>query len=77
MERIGEANPNTTFFFHAIPIFRVALGPGRAASKPDEHEHLVGTPLTRADVTRAVREGRIGCGLTLAALACLYAYESP
>jgi cysteine desulfurase/selenocysteine lyase len=74
--KIGEANPNSTFFFHAIPIFRVTLTARAASAVPDEHEHLVGVPMTRAEVAAAIRDGRIGCGLTLAALACLTAHDT-
>ena len=71
VERIGTCSPNTTFMLNALPIFRVYASGETVRRARDPREHIRRSTAMHLDAALvAVREGRILCGLTQAALLC-------
>ena len=69
IEALGHCNPNTTFFVHAVPVFRAHVSGVLARADSDPRECIAGVEfLTLDEALRAVARGDILCGFTQAAL---------
>lgn len=68
-ERIGETNPNTTYFPNSQQIFLVTLTSRKSEiHRPDPTEQIRARFLTTAQVLEAIATGKIFCGMTKSAL---------
>ncbi|MFH1099095.1 MAG: hypothetical protein V1723_04235, partial [Candidatus Uhrbacteria bacterium] len=73
VEQIGELTPNTTFHPHRIPIFLVRVNEEfKGTLPPDVNEKILKVEWkSLADLLALIRDGRVHCGMTKAAL-CQY-----
>jgi len=74
-KRIGEANSATTFFANGLPVFLVKVDSNKKPVKrpPDSDERITKINwYTVKEVKKMIKEKKIFCGLTLAALNLLF-----
>lgn len=71
LKKIGEINPNTAFFVNSIPVYLARINSDLPAKiPPDLNERILKVSwYSLAEIKRMIREGKIICGFTLAALA--------